>query len=176
VRGRQPGRSSEVARLTGFSTPVFGIQWTPPESQRTVARRAIAFLEDRRVLFVPLEMESPVARSLRAVDPAHSGVPDAGTRRDRFRSAARAIAARHACRMPQVLGDSRSRRSPHHRVRRTSQPLRELDLQRRHRRAARGLRDPHRFARSGYRGRSRLDSSRSRYLSTKLTQKAEALH
>lgn len=48
-----------IARLTGFSTPVFGIQWNPPESQRTVARRVIAFLEDRRVLFVPSEMESP---------------------------------------------------------------------------------------------------------------------
>lgn len=48
-----------ISRLTGFSTPIFGVQWNPPESQRTVARRVIAFLEDRRVLFVPSEMESP---------------------------------------------------------------------------------------------------------------------
>lgn len=48
-----------ASRLTGFSTPVFGVQWNPPESQRAVARRVIAFLEDRRVLFVPSEMEVP---------------------------------------------------------------------------------------------------------------------
>jgi hypothetical protein len=48
-----------ISRLTGFSTPIFGAQWNPPELQRVVARRVIAFLEDRRVLFVPSEMESP---------------------------------------------------------------------------------------------------------------------
>ncbi|MFK3648020.1 DUF6650 family protein [Lysobacter enzymogenes] len=48
-----------ISRLTGFSTPVFGVQWNPPEPQRAIARRVIAFLEDRRVLFVPSEMESP---------------------------------------------------------------------------------------------------------------------
>lgn len=48
-----------TSRLTGFSTPNFGGQWNPPESQRAVARRVIAFLEDRRVLFVPSEMGSP---------------------------------------------------------------------------------------------------------------------
>jgi hypothetical protein len=48
-----------ISRLTGFSTPIFGVQWTPPESQRAAARRVVVFLEDRRVLFVPSEMESP---------------------------------------------------------------------------------------------------------------------
>jgi len=44
-------------RLTGLSCPVFGIQWNPPESQRAVARRVIRFLEDRRVLYVPYDVE-----------------------------------------------------------------------------------------------------------------------
>lgn len=48
-----------VSRLTGFSTPVFGVQWNPSEPQRAVARRVLAFLEDRRVLFVPSAMELP---------------------------------------------------------------------------------------------------------------------
>lgn len=48
-----------TARVTGLSTPIFGAQWNPPESQRAIARRVIAFLEDRRVLFVPSEMEVP---------------------------------------------------------------------------------------------------------------------
>ena len=50
----------EIAnRLTGISTPIFGVSWNPPELQVSVARRVITFLEDRRVLYVPSEMEIP---------------------------------------------------------------------------------------------------------------------
>lgn len=50
----------EIAnRLTGISIPVFGLSWNPPEPQVTVARRIITFLEDRRVLYSPSEMEDP---------------------------------------------------------------------------------------------------------------------
>jgi len=48
-----------ASRVTGLSCPVFGAQWNPPEAECLVARRVIAFLEDRRVLFVPSEMEMP---------------------------------------------------------------------------------------------------------------------
>ncbi|MDQ3803034.1 MAG: hypothetical protein M3416_04165 [Acidobacteriota bacterium] len=48
-----------VNRLTGISTPVFGVQWNPLEADITKARRVISFLEDRRVLFNPSEMETP---------------------------------------------------------------------------------------------------------------------
>ena len=49
---------SEIkSRITGFSVPVFGISWNPTPAEVTVARRVIAFLEDRRVLFAPSEME-----------------------------------------------------------------------------------------------------------------------
>ncbi len=54
-------RFSEITRrLTGFSTPVFGVSWDPGESQVAVARRVIAFLEDRRVLFNPYHLEDPM--------------------------------------------------------------------------------------------------------------------
>lgn len=46
-------------RLTGISTPFFGISWNPPEAECNTARRIITFLEDRRVLYVPSEMEVP---------------------------------------------------------------------------------------------------------------------
>lgn len=50
----------EVAkRVTGLSTPIFGVSWTPSESERVAARRILAELEDRRVLYNPAEMEVP---------------------------------------------------------------------------------------------------------------------
>jgi len=48
-----------VSRITGLSVPVFGVQWNPPEAECVAARRVLAFLEDRRVLYVPSEMELP---------------------------------------------------------------------------------------------------------------------
>ncbi len=48
-----------IARLTGFSSPVFGVSWNPPEPSVKTAERIVTFLEDRRVLFVPSEMELP---------------------------------------------------------------------------------------------------------------------
>src|ERR1019366_3339642 len=53
-------RPSEIAkRLTGFSTPLGGGQWQAATAEVTVARRVVRFLEDRRVLFNPSELESP---------------------------------------------------------------------------------------------------------------------
>jgi len=46
-------------RLTGISCPFFGLSWNPPEADRTIARRVIIFLEDKRVLYNPSELEIP---------------------------------------------------------------------------------------------------------------------
>ncbi len=48
-----------VSKITGFSTPVFGIQWEPPNKEREIAKSVITFLEDRRVLYNPTELELP---------------------------------------------------------------------------------------------------------------------
>lgn len=45
------------SRITGLSTPVFGISWTPPKDEAEIARKIITFLEDRRVLYVRYEDE-----------------------------------------------------------------------------------------------------------------------
>jgi hypothetical protein len=51
---------SEIAnRLTGISTPIFGVSWQPSELELAAARRIVSFLEDRRVLYSPNELEVP---------------------------------------------------------------------------------------------------------------------
>jgi len=53
-------RFSEVAsRLTGVSTPIFGVSWQPPQSDVDAVKRTLVFLEDRRVLYAPDEAEVP---------------------------------------------------------------------------------------------------------------------
>jgi hypothetical protein len=53
-------RFSEIAnRLTGVSTPIFGVSWTPPVLDVDVARDLLTYLEDRRVLFDPPMVEIP---------------------------------------------------------------------------------------------------------------------
>ena len=51
---------SEIAnRLTGISTPLGGVSWQPNDLEVSAARRVIAFLEDRRVLYAPDELDVP---------------------------------------------------------------------------------------------------------------------
>lgn len=48
-----------IKRLTGVSTPIFGVSWNPGNTSRDIAQRTVSFLEDRRVLYNPSEMEVP---------------------------------------------------------------------------------------------------------------------
>jgi hypothetical protein len=46
-----------LSHLTGLSCPIFGISWNPTEPEISITKRVITFLEDRRVLYNPYDME-----------------------------------------------------------------------------------------------------------------------
>ena len=51
----------EIAnRITGFEIPVFGggLSWNPPALDIDVAKRLLTYLEDRRALYQPYDMET----------------------------------------------------------------------------------------------------------------------
>jgi hypothetical protein len=48
-----------AGRMTGISCPFFGVSWNPSEPDILIAQRVLTFLEDRRVLFNPYELECP---------------------------------------------------------------------------------------------------------------------
>lgn len=48
-----------ISRLNGVSTPIFGVSWTAPKADVTIAKKVILFLEDRRVLYARHEVEEP---------------------------------------------------------------------------------------------------------------------
>ena len=53
-------KPAEVARrLKGLSFLGFGADWEPGEARVKTVRRVLAYLEDRRVLFVPWNVEVP---------------------------------------------------------------------------------------------------------------------
>ena len=58
---REPVRQPRVGkRVTGVSTPFGGVSWeTVPDVEKEVLTRLVAFLEDRRVLYNPSEVEVP---------------------------------------------------------------------------------------------------------------------
>ncbi|WJR67094.1 hypothetical protein QTA58_23430 [Neorhizobium sp. CSC1952] len=58
-----------LKRVTGISTPLFGVSWNPPASDRDAVRKFLAFLEDRRALFNPLpaEVEDHVISSIHMI-------------------------------------------------------------------------------------------------------------
>lgn len=48
-----------VNRITGISIPIFGLSWNPPILEQRIVEKIMTFLEDKRVLYNPYEMENP---------------------------------------------------------------------------------------------------------------------
>lgn len=98
-------KPKEIAgRLTGLSGFGFGASWAPPEPEVTAARRALAYLEDRRVLFEPyhLEIEDQCVQSV--LDIRRFLTDEIGRQGDGSQLAGHLRAIRAACR--KFLGDS----------------------------------------------------------------------
>ncbi|CCV09588.1 conserved hypothetical protein [Mesorhizobium metallidurans STM 2683] len=58
-RKRSKVTAETARRVTGISTPVFGVSWSGPGPAETeIVRRFLVFLEDRRVLYNPFDMET----------------------------------------------------------------------------------------------------------------------
>ena len=48
----------KIARsVTGISTPIFGVSWTPPKDERKIVQKLVVLLEDRRALYYEQHME-----------------------------------------------------------------------------------------------------------------------
>lgn len=59
IQWRPTMRFTELLnRLTGISCSVFGVSWNPVDTERSIARRIIIFLEPRRVLYSAYDYES----------------------------------------------------------------------------------------------------------------------
>ena len=62
--------AATARKVTGFSTPLGGIQWSDPgPGEAEIVRRVLVFLEDRRVLYNPfgMEVESDAEYSVRQI-------------------------------------------------------------------------------------------------------------
>ena len=59
VEGIEPQRLAQSSQITSFSTPIFGISWNPSKTEKAIAKSVINFLEDKRVLYNPTELEIP---------------------------------------------------------------------------------------------------------------------
>ena len=106
----EPLKFSEIVKkVTGFSTPIFGVSWNPPESERSVAKRIIAQLEDRRVLYNPSEMEVPDHCVMSVIDMRRMLSQELGTLDENSALAMSLRAMRAACRkfLDSVQSDDR---------------------------------------------------------------------
>src|SRR5580698_4874598 len=90
---------TEIAnRLTGISTPFGGASWQPAELEIAGAHRVIAFLEDRRVLYDPCQMEVPDHCVRSVIEIRHCLTEELGKLEGGSELAASLRAMRAACR------------------------------------------------------------------------------
>jgi hypothetical protein len=87
-----------AGRLTGISTAFGGASWQPPESEVMAARRVIAFLEDRRVLYEPGQMEVPAHCVQSVIEIRHFFSAELGKFDSKAKIAPSLRAMRAACR------------------------------------------------------------------------------
>ncbi|MGA9760971.1 MAG: DUF6650 family protein [Gaiellaceae bacterium] len=60
TRGLRRRAARSLRRVSGINTPVGGISWVPSQSEREELRKLVVFLEDRRALFNPYDLEAEI--------------------------------------------------------------------------------------------------------------------
>jgi hypothetical protein len=105
-----------AARITGLSTPIFGVSWEPPTIDRTVARRVIAEVETRRVLFSTYTNEVPeqCVASVLELRGLCTDVLGAGNIGDKLSGPVR-LMRQYCVRFLERVGASETRDAPHDR-------------------------------------------------------------
>jgi hypothetical protein len=92
-------RLKELAlRLTGIGSPWVSAQWNPPPAQRAVAKRVIALLEDKRVLYANYAWEEPRHCALSVLDIREALTQELGNLEPGIEIADTLRALRAACR------------------------------------------------------------------------------
>ncbi|MER7585030.1 DUF6650 family protein [Kitasatospora sp. NPDC097691] len=96
----KPGRLRKKdveKRLTGFNIPVFGggLTFKEVETDRPTAKQALAYLEDRRVLYLPFSQEPDQVNCVRSVSEIRNRMADllADAKNDPLRHCLRSVTA-----------------------------------------------------------------------------------
>jgi hypothetical protein len=107
------GSRRSAPRVNGVSTPIFGVSWTPPTVDVDVARRVVAFIETRRVLFSSYTNEVPeeCVQSVVAIRSFLSDVIGAGGIADELVEPLR-LMRRYCVRFLERVGATEDRRDP----------------------------------------------------------------
>ncbi len=67
LKNHKVNKNLKRRKLTGISTPVFGLSWETKESDKIIVTKILTYLEDRRVLYLQYEPHMKKANCIKSV-------------------------------------------------------------------------------------------------------------